>query len=86
MTRGRFEGSITINNDTPHLKSPKHQNRRAALGRPAIEIDLNGILKLLANLKPDKAAGPDEIKPILLKELRSEIAPVFKPIFKKSLE
>ena len=27
---------ITINNDTPHLKSPKNQNRRAALGRPAI--------------------------------------------------
>ena len=24
-----------INNDTPHLKSQKNQNRRAALGRPA---------------------------------------------------
>ena len=50
------------------------------------EIDLNGVLKLLANLKPDKAAGPDNIKPVLLKELRSEIAPVFKTIFEKSLE
>ena len=29
---------ITINNIAPHLKSPKNQNRRAALGRPAIEI------------------------------------------------
>ena len=29
---------ITINNNTPHLKSPKNQNRRAALGRPAIKI------------------------------------------------
>ena len=29
---------ITINNDTPHLKSPKNQNRRAALGRPAIKF------------------------------------------------
>ena len=29
---------ITINNDTPHLKSPKNQNRRAALGRPAIKL------------------------------------------------
>ena len=28
---------ITINN-APHLKSPKNQNRRAALGRPAIKI------------------------------------------------
>ena len=29
---------ITINNGTPHLKSLKDQNRRAALGRPAIKL------------------------------------------------
>ena len=29
---------ITINNNAPHPKSPKNQNRRAALGRPAIKI------------------------------------------------
>ena len=29
---------ITINNNAPHLKSPKNQNRKAALGRPAIII------------------------------------------------
>ena len=29
---------ITINNNAPHLKSPKNQNKRAALGRPAIKI------------------------------------------------
>ena len=29
---------ITMNNNAPHLKSPKNQNRRAALGRPAIKI------------------------------------------------
>ena len=29
---------ITINNNAPHLKSPKNQNRRAALGRPALKI------------------------------------------------
>ena len=28
----------TINNGTPHLKSLKSQNRRAALGRPAIKL------------------------------------------------
>ena len=27
-----------MNNNAPHLKSPKNQNRRAALGRPAIKI------------------------------------------------
>ena len=29
---------ITINNNAPHLNSPKNQNRRAALGRPTIKI------------------------------------------------
>ena len=29
---------ITINNNAPHLKSPKNQNRKAALRRPAIKI------------------------------------------------
>ena len=28
---------ITINNNAPHINSPKNQNRRAALGRPAIK-------------------------------------------------
>ena len=35
---------------------------------PEICIDLPGVIKLLANPKPDKAAGPDSIKPIVLKE------------------
>ena len=29
---------ITTNNNAPHLKSPKNQSRRAALGRPAIKL------------------------------------------------
>ena len=33
---------ITINNNAPHLKSPKNKNRRAALGRPAIKITGGG--------------------------------------------
>ena len=30
--------SITINNNTPHLKSPKNRNKRAALGRLAMKL------------------------------------------------
>ena len=29
---------LTINNNIPHLKSPKNQNRRAALGRQAMKL------------------------------------------------
>ena len=52
---------------------------------PEININLNGILKLLSNLQPHKAAGPDEIRPIVLRELRTEIAPIIQLIFEKSL-
>ena len=39
-----------MNNNTPHLKSPKNQNRRAALGRPAIKLQGRGggLLELIA--------------------------------------
>ena len=50
---------------------------------PHICITLNGITQLLLNLRPDKAAGPDEIRPIVLKELRSEIAPIIQLIFER---
>ena len=53
---------------------------------PEIFIDPNGIIKLLANVNPNKAAGPDSIKPIILKELRLEIAPVICLLFEKSLK
>ena len=38
---------ITTNNNAPHLKSPKNQSRRAALGRPAIKITGGGGLQLV---------------------------------------
>ena len=52
---------------------------------PEICINQNGIIKLLSNLRPDKAAGPDEIRPIVLKELRLEIDPIIQLIFERSL-
>ena len=37
-TSTTFIETSTINNGTPHLKLAKKQNRRAALGRPAIKL------------------------------------------------
>ena len=53
---------------------------------PEIKIDLNGVLKLLSNLKPDKAAVPDSIKSVVLKQLKTEIAPVICLLFEKILQ
>jgi hypothetical protein len=43
------------------------------------------VLKLLANLNANKAAGPDNIRPIVLKELREEIVDIVAVLFQKSL-
>ena len=51
-----------------------------------INITLNGITKLLKNLNPYKAQGPDNISPRILKELADDIAPLLLLIYKKSLE
>jgi hypothetical protein len=53
---------------------------------PDIQVSENGVLKLLTNLKPHKAAGPDNIKPAILKELAPQIAPILTTIFQKSIE
>ena len=53
---------------------------------PDLTISANGIIKLLQNLKPDKALGPDHIKPLLLKNLSTEIAPILQVLFTKSVE
>jgi hypothetical protein len=53
---------------------------------PSIHISETGINKLLANLNPHKACGPDNINGHVLKELKDQIAPILTEIFKKSLE
>jgi len=53
---------------------------------PDIELSTNGIEKLLKNLNPHKAAGPNQIRPIVLKMLSKELAPILLELFKKSLQ
>jgi hypothetical protein len=42
---------------------------------PDINITASGVLKLLRNINPNKATGPDTIPGRLLKELATEITP-----------
>ena len=53
---------------------------------PDITVSLNGVLKLLTDLNPHKAAGPDQLKLIVLQRLQDEIAPVLQVIYQKSLD
>ena len=76
---------LNLSGGLPSDTSPdSRQNPSTTM--PVIDISLNGLLKLLKNLKPGKAAGPDRLKPLLLRELREEIAPIIKIIFDRSLQ
>ena len=51
-----------------------------------IYITVDGVDKLLSGQNPNKAQGPDQISPRVLKELHSEIAPILIYIFRLPLE
>ena len=48
---------------------------------PQINVTTEGVLKLLRELKPQKAPGPDTITPRVLKECASSIAPILHQIY-----
>ena len=52
---------------------------------PNIVVQIPGVKKLLSNIKPNKASGPDAIPCRLLKETAEEIAPILADIFNESL-
>jgi hypothetical protein len=53
---------------------------------PDIHITRNGVEKLLSQLNPNKACGPDGLKPRILKELANEISPILCLIFNNSID
>ena len=65
---------------SPSLKPSPHPKM------PDIQVSSNVIEKLLKGLNPHKAAGPDQLKPIVLQTLHKELAPILKLIFQKSLD
>ena len=60
----------------PDLKAPPIDD---------IKVNKDGIEKLLLNLDPSKAPGPDGIPPRVLNALPSEISPILTTIFTRSL-
>ena len=58
---------------------------RSASFMDDIVVSNEGVTKLLKALNPSKALGPDELHPRVLKELATELGPVFAHLFQKSL-
>ena len=82
---GEFNGQSTdVFTKTEHSQVPL-LNRKA----PFIEdivVSKGGGTKLLKGLNPSKALGPDELHHKVLKELASELGPVFALLFQQSLD
>ena len=53
--------------------------------KPEIRVTEKGVLKLLQALNISKAAGPDGLRPRVLKELSAELAPILTLLFQASL-
>ena len=53
---------------------------------PNFTISIEGVSKLLSDLNPHKATGPDGVPACILKVAAEEIAPALTKIFEKSLE
>jgi len=53
---------------------------------PDIEVTVQGVCKLLANIDAKKSTGPDELPPRVLKEVCNEISPVLTFIFNQSIK
>ena len=51
-----------------------------------IVVSKDGVIKLLKGLNPSKALGPDELHPRVLKELATELGPVFAHLFQQSTD
>ena len=51
-----------------------------------IVVSKDGVIKLLKGLNPSKALGPDELHPRVLKELATELGPVFAHLFQQSID
>ena len=47
---------------------------------------VEGVTKLLKSLNPSKALGPNELHPRVLKELATELGPVFAHLVQQSLD
>ena len=80
-----FNGQFTdVFNESEHTQVP-HPNRSSPF-LEEIHISAGGVTKLLKGLKSSKALGPDELHPRVLKELASELGPMFAHLFQQSID
>ena len=80
-----FNGQFTdVFNKNEHTQVPLLD--RSAPFMNNIAVSKNGVIKLLKGLNPSKVLGPDELHPRVLKEVATELGPVFAHLFQQSID
>ena len=81
ILNGQFSSAFTIEDTSsfPDLGTSDYPDA------PEIRVHPNGVPKLLKNLKPHKATGPDDISQRFLKKIAEPLTPVLTLIFLASL-
>ena len=75
---------MDVFNKNEHIQVPLLD--RSAPFMNDIAVSKDGVIKLLKGLNPSKALGPDELHPRVLKELATELGPVFAHLFQQSID
>ena len=80
-----FSGQFTdVFNKNEHTQVPLLD--RSAPFMNDIVVSKDGVIKLLKGLNSSEALGPDELHPRVLKELATELGPVFAHLFQQSID
>ena len=79
----KFFSSVQVN-ETGEV--PNIEKRKRKTEMPPLEIGRGKLLKILKNLKPDKAAGIDKMSPRIIREVADEIVDVITEIFNESVQ
>ena len=76
-----FSSVFTIGNNS----KPPTIDHTEIPDMPPITVHVNGVTKLLSDIKPYKSSGPDGIPAFLLKEVALQLAPPLTLVFQASL-
>ena len=90
ITASETEQAEEFNDQFTDVFNKKDHSEVPFLSRSAPFMDdvvsNEGVTKLFKGLNPSKALGPDELHPRVLKELATELGPVFAHLFQKFLD
>ena len=91
LAQSDFEKASEFNGQFTDVFTKSEHSQVPLLDRSApfmedIVVTKEGVTKLLKGLNPSKALGPDELHPRVLKDLATELGPVFAHLFQQSID